>query len=156
MSAREDFSRGALLERRPARVKIEPRVGAPGVGVIVTIRHLVSWTWKQIESGYWVPVDEFDVMSTARRRVHMREVVAFAVRRIEERALRQAEARWTGPRDGDWSSIASGSLRAPVPPERWPYGPPSHHQRACSLFGRGLFCDCRASDASDVDHGATP
>lgn len=46
-----------------------------------------------------------------------------------------------------------GVLVAPVPPERWPYGPPSHHEDCCRLHDRGLYCDCKASDASDAEYG---
>lgn len=62
---------------------------------------------------------------------------------------------WTGPRPNEIGP--TGQLLFPVPPERWPYGPPDFHQKSCTLFdhgGEGLFCDCAASDASDVEWGA--
>ena len=37
----------------------------------------------------------------------------------------------------------------------WPYGPPEFHEDCCRLHrhdGVG-FCDCKASDASDVEWG---
>lgn len=55
--------------------------------------------------------------------------------------------RWTGPLDSDLEP--SGNLKAPVPPERWPYGPPRDHDGCCSLHEGGLFCDCGASAADD-------
>lgn len=36
----------------------------------------------------------------------------------------------------------------PIPPERWPYGPPEVHEDSCHLHENGRFCDCAASDAS--------
>lgn len=60
--------------------------------------------------------------------------------------------RWTGPRAADLRPNGY-ELVAPVPPERWPYGPPSHHEAGCSLHREGLFCDCAASDASDEEWG---
>lgn len=54
--------------------------------------------------------------------------------------------RWTGPREGEIDGL--GRLRAPVPPDRWPYGPPEVHEDCCYLHRDGLFCDCGASDAS--------
>lgn len=62
---------------------------------------------------------------------------------------------WTGPWDSDWESQQQLRLRAPVPPERWPCGPPAAHEDGCNLFARagedaGLYCDCVAND---VDAG---
>lgn len=61
---------------------------------------------------------------------------------------------WTGPRDSDLAPNGI-TLRHPVPPDRWPYGPPSFHEGCCKLHSGGLFCDCKASDASDDDWGAS-
>lgn len=60
-------------------------------------------------------------------------------------------SRWTGPRDSDWSTPARERLRAPVPADRWPYGPPDEHQEGCILHEGGLFCDCAASAADSED-----
>lgn len=60
---------------------------------------------------------------------------------------------WTGPLPDDTTDVDGDVLRIPVPPERWPHGPPSFHQEGCSLFDGGLFCDCPASDESDLDWG---
>lgn len=60
---------------------------------------------------------------------------------------------WTGPLDEDWDGPGQVQLRAPVPGGRWPYGPPTHHQKCCRLHDGGLFCDCAASDASDTEWG---
>lgn len=60
---------------------------------------------------------------------------------------------WTGPLSSDLAADGS-TLRAPVPPARWPYGPPDHHETCCRLHDGGLFCDCKASDASDEMFGA--
>lgn len=71
--------------------------------------------------------------------------------------------RWTGPRARDLKPDGV-TLRWSVPAERWPYGPPSHHQECCSLFPRsskdargaqpgGQFCDCAASAADDDEYG---
>jgi len=57
--------------------------------------------------------------------------------------------RWTGPREDEVDCM--GTLRAPVPPERWPYGPPRDHDDCCGLHDGGLFCDCGAS-AADGDN----
>lgn len=68
--------------------------------------------------------------------------------------------RWTGPVTDDLTG--SGSvLRWIVPGERWPYGPPSAHEKCCNLFPRrgspgGLFCDCAASAADGLDQGVSP
>lgn len=67
---------------------------------------------------------------------------------------------WTGPRAVDLAPDGV-TLRWSVPGERWPYGPPSAHENICNLRpqnGRpgGLFCDCKASDASDITHGVAP
>lgn len=59
---------------------------------------------------------------------------------------------WTGPAEGEMTPDGTKLLQS-VPPERWPYGPPSHHERACVLFENKLYCDCKASDSSDTEHG---
>jgi hypothetical protein len=56
--------------------------------------------------------------------------------------------RWTGPLESDLRPNGY-ELVAPVPPERWPYGPPDHHEVCCVLHTGGLFCDCKASAADD-------
>jgi hypothetical protein len=60
---------------------------------------------------------------------------------------------WMGPDEADLECDGT-TLRAPVPPERWPYGPPDHHQSVCKLHAGGLYCDCAASDASDMEWGS--
>lgn len=55
---------------------------------------------------------------------------------------------WTGPRADDWEVPNGARLKPGIPPERWPYGPPSWHHPGCNLFTEGLFCDCEASDSS--------
>lgn len=61
--------------------------------------------------------------------------------------------QWEGPRDADLLPDGQ-TLAHEVPPERWPYGKPDHHERACLLFSRnGRYCDCRASDQSDTQFG---
>lgn len=60
---------------------------------------------------------------------------------------------WTGPHRTDCQPGTKDQLLVPVPGERWPYGPPTHHQQACALHHGGLFCDCAASDASDTEWG---
>ncbi len=62
------------------------------------------------------------------------------------------EGRWTGPNWDDWQP-GENMLKAAVPPERWPYGPPDHHQDACILHKGGLYCDCEASAHDDVEWG---
>ncbi len=73
--------------------------------------------------------------------------------------VRHADDKWIGPLEGDLKPNGV-SLRGPVPPERWPYGLPSAHEDCCSLHGMadpgrigGLYCDCAASAADDLDHG---
>lgn len=56
--------------------------------------------------------------------------------------------RWTGPRDDDYQIPGGSQLKPNLPPERWPYGPPSWHQACCNMFTQGQFCDCEASDGS--------
>lgn len=68
--------------------------------------------------------------------------------KVELRDVSLAEATWTGPRDDDWENGSQMKLKAPVPPERWPYGPPTAHEDICTLHEGGLFCDCAASDGS--------
>lgn len=58
--------------------------------------------------------------------------------------------RWTGPRETDLRADGVTLIR-PVPPDRWPYGPPEAHEDCCVLHSGGLFCDCKASDASAED-----
>ena len=60
--------------------------------------------------------------------------------------------RWTGPRPQD---LSGGELIRPVPPERWPFGPPAYHEKCCSLRSQELYCDCKASDASDTEWGVS-
>jgi hypothetical protein len=64
--------------------------------------------------------------------------------------------RWTGPTDEDMAAIAAlapGEAPPVLPRLHWPYGPPSAHELCCVLHvGRG-YCDCKASDEGDVEHG---
>lgn len=60
---------------------------------------------------------------------------------------------WTGPHAADWADATRTRLVQPVPAARWPYGPPDHHQDCCALHGGGLFCDCEASAADDLEWG---
>lgn len=55
--------------------------------------------------------------------------------------------KWAGPKPGDWADKLRTVLAAPVPPERWPWGPPDQHEDPCTLHRGGLFCDCAASDS---------
>lgn len=59
---------------------------------------------------------------------------------------------WTGPRREDLFPDGVTLVR-PVPPERWPYGPPEFHEDCCILRKDGLYCDCKASDAGDIEYG---
>lgn len=67
--------------------------------------------------------------------------------------MRNFATRWTGPLASDLTP--GNTLREPVPPERWPYGPPDFHETCCILHRRGLFCDCKASAADDDQWGAS-
>lgn len=60
---------------------------------------------------------------------------------------------WTGPRPDEIDAI--GQLKHPVPPERWPYGPPDWHEPCCTLRTcvGVTFCDCKASSADVDDDG---
>lgn len=60
---------------------------------------------------------------------------------------------WTGPLEGDTTEPRGEVLVRPVPPERWPYGPPAFHEDCCHLREGGLYCDCKASDNSDTEYG---
>lgn len=63
-------------------------------------------------------------------------------------------SNWTGPDESDLEPDAMAPvLRETVPGARWPYGPPETHESCCLLHSGGLFCDCRASDASDLEWG---
>lgn len=66
-----------------------------------------------------------------------------------------APVPWTGPLEAD---MGGDELISPVPPERWPYGPPAAHEGCCRLNGYGLWCDCKASSAAreDQDFGISP
>lgn len=63
---------------------------------------------------------------------------------------------WTGPLPSDLDE--QGHLFRPVPPARWPFGPPEWHETCCVLREGGLYCDCKASAASDedLDYGTSP
>jgi hypothetical protein len=77
--------------------------------------------------------------------------------RAKEKADPVDWTNWTGPRDDDLlaDGLTVRPSKVPLPPERWPYGPPSFHEACCSLFGVpalnrcGFFCDCKASDESE-------
>lgn len=60
---------------------------------------------------------------------------------------------WIGPLPSDMKDGAGTALKAPVPAERWPYGPPRFHEEGCLLQQRGLYCDCKASAADEPDWG---
>jgi DNA (cytosine-5)-methyltransferase 1 len=82
------------------------------------------------------------------------ETLADAAREVKPVPV--SDSAWTGPRSDDVAP--SGMLLGRVPGERWPYGPPSAHESGCNLFPHrgspgGLFCDCAASAADDVEYG---
>jgi hypothetical protein len=56
--------------------------------------------------------------------------------------------RWMGPRDDEVDMAGSWRGSLPIPPDRWPYGPPDIHEDCCYLHRNGRYCDCAASDAS--------
>jgi len=57
------------------------------------------------------------------------------------------DRRWTGPREKDVDRFDRWTGDMPIPPERFPFGPPEHHQPGCTLLiVGGRFCDCDASD----------
>lgn len=64
-----------------------------------------------------------------------------------QEALVLRMAHWRGSEPG---AFAVG----PIPPDRWPYGPPWRHQRCCELHSGGVTCDCAASAADDEEWGA--
>jgi hypothetical protein len=53
---------------------------------------------------------------------------------------------WTGPLESDFKP--DGTLRAPVPIDRWPFGSPSYHESGCGLHARKLSCDCAARETA--------
>lgn len=63
---------------------------------------------------------------------------------------------WTGPLEEDMDG--DDQLAQPVPPERWPFGPPEAHEDCCRLHTGGLWCDCKASSShpDDRDFGVGP
>lgn len=96
-----------------------------------------------------------DSFIDAAREIRARAVVAEPVESPPSAEVTEMLA-WTGPREGE--TAPSGMLYGRVPSERWPYGPPSAHEDCCNLFPHrgspgGLFCDCAASAADDVDYG---
>ena len=44
-------------------------------------------------------------------------------------------------------------LPEPIDGDSWPFGPPSFHETCCKLHLGAVYCDCKASDASDVEYG---
>jgi len=74
-------------------------------------------------------------------------------RAISRRRAASFEQRWHGPLETDFKNGLDGELIAPVPPDRWPYGPPDAHETCCKLFRDGLYCDCVASAADDQEFG---
>ena len=56
---------------------------------------------------------------------------------------------WTGPTEPGDLDEDEETLARLVPPERWPYGPPSAHEDVCLLHSGGLYCDCLASEAEE-------
>ena len=60
---------------------------------------------------------------------------------------------WTGPLRGDVHPAVPDVLLSTVPGDRWPYGPPSHHQPVCLLHSGGMYCDCAASAADESAWG---
>lgn len=83
------------------------------------------------------------------------EAIAAAFRATQEELWRlertladwakRPRREWTGPRPADWDDTGSFRLADPVPPERWPWGPPELHQTGCRLWSGGLYCDCACS-----------
>lgn len=64
--------------------------------------------------------------------------------------------KWTGPLASDLTPDREQireDVKRPLPPECWPYGPPSFHESVCIMHTGGRFCDCKASEADDVDWG---
>ncbi len=57
---------------------------------------------------------------------------------------------WTGPHASDWADSSETVLRAPVPPERFPFCWPEEHEICCTLRGGGLYCDCSASAVDET------
>lgn len=72
--------------------------------------------------------------------------------RSDKQRVRERLA-WTGPREGDLDK-SGDRLIQPVPPARWPYGPPTAHEECCFLHEGGIYCDCEASDAEDEGDGS--
>jgi hypothetical protein len=70
---------------------------------------------------------------------------------VSDRLQQINMTRWTGPREDEIDAL--GRLYVPVPPERWPYGPPSSHEASCLLYRGSRYCDCAASDASSLLYG---
>jgi hypothetical protein len=128
-----------------------------------------AWMWRA--ESFAIAVDMS--LKQARRRTAAPELNVFDVVDQASAAIERAAAArkppvnaspseheqihaWTGPRDGE--TAPSGMLLGRVPGERWPYGPPAAHEPCCNLFPRngspgGLFCDCAASAADDVEQG---
>jgi hypothetical protein len=91
------------------------------------------------------------------REIHTRDEIPEGLhpylRAARNRSMRCApDWTWTGPRPTDLQADGA-TLLAPVEPDRWPYGPPSHHQSGCTLHAGGVFCDCDASANDDSDWG---
>jgi hypothetical protein len=54
---------------------------------------------------------------------------------------------WTGPDEGELNDALEWVGQLPIPPHKWPYGPPDVHDSCCTLAEGGRFCDCEASDS---------
>jgi len=62
---------------------------------------------------------------------------------------------WKGPDLAEVNSAIEWIGPLPIPPEKWPYGPPDHHQECCTLVCGGRFCDCEVSDSDDCEFGVS-
>lgn len=70
---------------------------------------------------------------------------------IRNRVRKGAAEKWTGPLAEDLDD--GGNLKRTVTGSRWPFGPPPAHEGCCALFSMKTYCDCKASDASDIENG---
>jgi hypothetical protein len=70
--------------------------------------------------------------------------------------VRYAPFDWIGPWPSDLQDGTGCVLKHPVPPDRWPYGSPLQHEPCCLLQNKGLYCDCKASAADELDWGYIP
>lgn len=110
------------------------------------IRHIVD---PDVEGVVWAPTDQ-TLSAWIRALVARRSLQLSAMRwgMLAGEGEVHSSVRWEGAIE-----VGTVAYFVPLPPHRWPFGPPSVHQPCCVLFLGYNGCDCAASDASDYSYG---